>query len=194
MLQICNDWLASTPENEASGSSTVNEPRLDQGVADLLLNTEGNLDFSRPSFVSSWAENSFVVAFNRAEKLSNHVRNMDGEPTPILNNFLSHAFCSQLTALGFEFAQLFDCIAGTAGMPDAMETIYRKALAFGTDGAVSILYNAMFIKFSCLVCRWISLCLCFRWTSLRTKVLQQRIIPRHCSCFPLLQEKQQHCL
>lgn len=80
MLQICSDWLASTQENEASGSSSANEPKLDRGGADLPPNTEGNLDFSRPLCVSSWAEKSFLVALNRAEKISNHIRAMDGVP------------------------------------------------------------------------------------------------------------------
>lgn len=29
-------------------------------------------------------------------------------------------------------------------MPDAMEIIFQKAIAFGTNGAVSILYNGIF--------------------------------------------------
>ncbi|PON78931.1 Serine/threonine protein kinase [Parasponia andersonii] len=107
VLQTCNVWLASTSENEASGSSTANDHKLDQEGADLPPNTEGNPDFSRPSCVSLWAEKSFVVAVYRAEKLSDHIRNMDG----------------------------------TAEMPDAMEIIFRKALAFGTDGAVDEFVN-----------------------------------------------------
>ncbi|XP_062091271.1 serine/threonine-protein kinase ATG1a [Humulus lupulus] len=107
VLQICSSWLASS-ENEASGSSIANEPKLDQEDAALPSNTEGNLDFSQPSCVSMWAEKSFLVAFNRAEKLSNHVRSN---------------------------------IDGTADMPDAMEIIFRKALAFGTNGAVDEFEN-----------------------------------------------------
>ncbi|XP_030488353.2 serine/threonine-protein kinase ATG1a isoform X1 [Cannabis sativa] len=106
VLQISSNWLASS-ENEATGSSVANEPKLDQKGATLASNTEGNLDFSQPSCVSLWAEKSFLVAFNRAEKLSNHLRNIDG----------------------------------TVDMPDAMEIIFRKALAFGTNGAVDEFEN-----------------------------------------------------
>lgn len=101
-LEICGSWLASITENEEPGSSSENDPKHTQTVAGSSQDTEGNIDFNRPSCVSSWTEKSFLVAFNRAEKLSHHIRNMDG----------------------------------TAEMPDAMEIIFQKALAYGTSGAV----------------------------------------------------------
>lgn len=101
-LQICSTWLGSTTENDEPGSSSANDPRLAQGGVVLSPSTEENIDFSRPSCVSMWAEKSFLDAFNRAEKLSQHIHNMDG----------------------------------TAEMPDAMEIIFQKALAYGKSGAV----------------------------------------------------------
>lgn len=77
-LEICGSWLASITENEEPGSSSENDPKHTQTVAGSSQDTEGNIDFNRPSCVSSWTEKSFLVAFNRAEKLSHHIRNMDG--------------------------------------------------------------------------------------------------------------------
>ncbi|PON75522.1 LOW QUALITY PROTEIN: hypothetical protein PanWU01x14_041470, partial [Parasponia andersonii] len=94
-------WLAFTPENEASGSSTANKPKLDQGGTDLAPNTEGNLDLSRPSCVSMWALRS---------------------------------------------CQIISVMDRIAEMPDATEIIFRKALAFGTDGAVEEFENKKYFS------------------------------------------------
>ncbi|OMO82370.1 hypothetical protein COLO4_23061 [Corchorus olitorius] len=76
-LQICNSWMTSAAENECSGSSSGNEPTILQGSAHLSPNSDYNVDFSRPSSVSIWAEQGFIVAYDRAEKLSCHLQNMD---------------------------------------------------------------------------------------------------------------------
>ncbi|OMP06301.1 hypothetical protein CCACVL1_01634, partial [Corchorus capsularis] len=76
-LQICNSWMTSAAEKECSGSSSGNEPTIFQGSAYLSPNSDYNVDFSRPSSVSIWAEQGFIVAYDRAEKLSCHLLNMD---------------------------------------------------------------------------------------------------------------------
>lgn len=75
-LQICNSWLASIEKDEIPESSSANESSVVQGG--LSPNNSENVDFTRPSSVSVWAEQGFIVAVDRAEKLSYHVRDMDG--------------------------------------------------------------------------------------------------------------------
>lgn len=70
--------MASTAEGELPASSSTNESIPSWEAAGLSPNTENHIDFSRPSFVSLWAEQGFIVAFDRAEKSSHHVRHMDG--------------------------------------------------------------------------------------------------------------------
>ena len=62
-LQICSSCLASAAEGELPESSSTNE-----------VQGRSHINFSRSS---SWAEQGFIVAFNRADKLSNHIKNMD---------------------------------------------------------------------------------------------------------------------
>ncbi|XP_022770658.1 serine/threonine-protein kinase ATG1a-like isoform X2 [Durio zibethinus] len=76
-LQICGSWMTSAAENELPGSSSVNEPSNVPGSANLSLNSEYNVDLTRPSSVCIWAEQGFVVACDRAEKLSCHLQDMD---------------------------------------------------------------------------------------------------------------------
>ncbi|XP_015888950.3 serine/threonine-protein kinase ATG1a [Ziziphus jujuba] len=77
-FEICSAWLNSGSESEPPGSISANESKLVEGGAGLSPNTEEHVDFSRPSSVSTWAEQAFIVAFNRAEKLSYHIQVMDG--------------------------------------------------------------------------------------------------------------------
>ncbi|KAF3439775.1 hypothetical protein FNV43_RR18053 [Rhamnella rubrinervis] len=77
-LEICTKWLASNAESELPGCSSANESKLVEGGEGLLPKTEEHVDFSRPSSVSTWAEQAFIVAFNRAEKLSHHIQALDG--------------------------------------------------------------------------------------------------------------------
>ncbi|KAH7519417.1 hypothetical protein FEM48_Zijuj08G0033900 [Ziziphus jujuba var. spinosa] len=76
-FEICSAWLNSGAESEPPGSISANESKLVEGGAGLSPNTEEHVDFSRPSSVSTWAEQAFIVAFNRAEKLSYHIQAMD---------------------------------------------------------------------------------------------------------------------
>ena len=75
-FQICSNWQASVDKDEIPESSSANALSVVQGG--LSLNNSENLDFTIPSSVSVWAEQGFLVAFDRAEKLSYHVRDMDG--------------------------------------------------------------------------------------------------------------------
>lgn len=71
-IQICSSWLASASEGELPESSSTNESITSR------IGAEKHIDFSRPSSVSMWAEQGFIVACDRAEKLSYHIRDMDG--------------------------------------------------------------------------------------------------------------------
>ncbi|XP_048421594.1 serine/threonine-protein kinase ATG1a isoform X2 [Pyrus x bretschneideri] len=76
-LQICSTWLASSKEDKSPEGSSANESSLVQGRAASSTNASENVDFSRPSSVSVWAEQRFIVAFDRAEKLSYRIQDMD---------------------------------------------------------------------------------------------------------------------
>ncbi|TXG63130.1 hypothetical protein EZV62_010124 [Acer yangbiense] len=70
-FQICDSWMTS--ESELPSTSSGNKSTI---VQDGTCSAS-NSDFSNPSSVAMWAEKGFIVAFDRAEKLSNYVRDMD---------------------------------------------------------------------------------------------------------------------
>ncbi|XP_021822668.1 serine/threonine-protein kinase ATG1a isoform X1 [Prunus avium] len=74
-LQICSTWSEA---KELPEGSSANESSCVQGGAGLSPNASGSVDFSRPSSVSMWAEQGFIGAFDRAEKLSYRIQDMDG--------------------------------------------------------------------------------------------------------------------
>ncbi|XWS31960.1 hypothetical protein CRYUN_Cryun23aG0120200 [Craigia yunnanensis] len=75
-LQICSSWVTSSAENELPGSSSANEPSNVQGSAHLSPSSEYNVDLTRPSSVCILAEQGFIDAYDRAEKLSCHLQDM----------------------------------------------------------------------------------------------------------------------
>nr|KJB41652.1 hypothetical protein B456_007G114000 [Gossypium raimondii] len=78
-LQICSSWKTSAPDNESPGSNSGNQPTTTiQSSADLAPNSGDNVDLNKPSSACIWAEQGFIVAYDRAEKLSCHLRDMDG--------------------------------------------------------------------------------------------------------------------
>ncbi|XP_068315942.1 serine/threonine-protein kinase ATG1a-like isoform X1 [Pyrus communis] len=74
-IQICSTWLASSKEDKSPEGSSANESL--QGGAALSTKASENVDFSRPSSVLMWAEQGFIVAVDRAERLSYHIQEMD---------------------------------------------------------------------------------------------------------------------
>ncbi|XP_050147030.1 serine/threonine-protein kinase ATG1a-like isoform X1 [Malus sylvestris] len=74
-IQICSTWLASSKEDKSPKGSSANESL--QGGAASSTNASENVDFSQPSSVLMWAEQGFIVAVDRAEKLSYHIQEMD---------------------------------------------------------------------------------------------------------------------
>ncbi|XP_022757643.1 serine/threonine-protein kinase ATG1a-like [Durio zibethinus] len=76
-LQICISWMKSAAENELPGSSSAKEPTNVQGSADLSPDSEYNVDLRKPSSACIWAKQGFIVAYDRAEKLSCHLQDMD---------------------------------------------------------------------------------------------------------------------
>ncbi|KAJ4850251.1 hypothetical protein Tsubulata_018316 [Turnera subulata] len=76
-LQICTSWLRSAAGTEVPESSSANEFALALCGTDMPPNVMDDVEFSRPSSVSKWAEQGFITAFDRAEKLSSHLQLMD---------------------------------------------------------------------------------------------------------------------
>ncbi|XP_020216599.1 serine/threonine-protein kinase ATG1a [Cajanus cajan] len=76
-LEICSSWLASIAKSEFPGSSSANES-ISASEVDLPQTTEQKINFSDPASISLWAKHEFIVAVDRAEKLSCHIQNMDG--------------------------------------------------------------------------------------------------------------------
>lgn len=74
-LRICNLWISSTAVADTGNSftSSQKDERLPQ-------NLSAGLDFSRPLSVCAWVERGFILACDRAEKISNSFRDIDGLP------------------------------------------------------------------------------------------------------------------
>ncbi|XP_039005621.1 serine/threonine-protein kinase ATG1a-like isoform X2 [Hibiscus syriacus] len=77
-LQICGSWITSAPDNESHGSSSANQPTTNVwGNADLGPNSEYTVGLNTPSSACIWAEQGFIVACDRTEKLQCHLQDMD---------------------------------------------------------------------------------------------------------------------
>ncbi|KAK3012230.1 hypothetical protein RJ639_012239 [Escallonia herrerae] len=76
-IQVCSSWLASINDDSCSSDSANVCVPVEEG-AYLSSNLE-DVDFGSHQSVSSWAEEGFVTAFDRAEKLSKHVQRIDGQ-------------------------------------------------------------------------------------------------------------------
>ncbi|KAH8517067.1 hypothetical protein H0E87_005136 [Populus deltoides] len=77
VLEICNHWVASNEGSELPESSSANESTFVHGGIDLIPPASGKMDFIEPSSAYKWAEKSFILAFDRTEKLSHNLRYMD---------------------------------------------------------------------------------------------------------------------
>ncbi|KAJ1390617.1 Protein kinase domain [Sesbania bispinosa] len=77
-LEICSSWIASMAEGELPGSSSANEFIFACGDGSISQTMEQKINFSDPPSVSLWAKHGFIVAVDRAEKLTRHIQNMDG--------------------------------------------------------------------------------------------------------------------
>lgn len=77
-LDICSTWSVPVSEAELNGSSSINESIIAGGDVSLSQTMEQKINFSDHSSVSLWAKHGFVLAVDRAEKLSCHIQNMDG--------------------------------------------------------------------------------------------------------------------
>ncbi|XP_050237692.1 serine/threonine-protein kinase ATG1a isoform X2 [Mercurialis annua] len=70
-LQISSSWLASTAECELPESSLADESNH------VRSDISDEMNLGRPSSACKWAEQEFVAACDRAEKLSYHIAQMD---------------------------------------------------------------------------------------------------------------------
>lgn len=77
-LDICSTWLAPISKNALHGSSSVNESVIACGDATLSHIFNHKINFNDHHSVSLWAKHGFIIAVDRAEKLSCHIQNMDG--------------------------------------------------------------------------------------------------------------------
>ncbi|XP_008783542.2 serine/threonine-protein kinase ATG1a-like isoform X1 [Phoenix dactylifera] len=73
-LRICNLWVASKTETDTLNTSANEYPSHQKGH--MSLNIAEGVDFMKPSSVCSWAEEGFVVAYDRAEEISNSLRDI----------------------------------------------------------------------------------------------------------------------
>ncbi|PNX96424.1 serine/threonine-protein kinase ATG1-like protein, partial [Trifolium pratense] len=76
-LDICSTWLDPISEGELPRSSSVNESIIACGDTSLSQTME-RINFSDRLSASLWAKRGFIIAVDRAEKLSSHIQNMDG--------------------------------------------------------------------------------------------------------------------
>ncbi|XP_042498515.1 serine/threonine-protein kinase ATG1a [Macadamia integrifolia] len=76
-LGLCGYWVASTAEGDSPGSSA--KCMLDDTTPSQSLFSNDNIDYSSPAAVSEWAERGFIVALDRADNLSNQLRDIDGD-------------------------------------------------------------------------------------------------------------------
>ncbi|CAK8560562.1 unnamed protein product [Lathyrus sativus] len=77
-LDICSTWLAPISKNELHGSSSVNESVIACGDTSLSHTIDHKINFSDRPSVSLSVKQGFIIAVDRAEKLSCHIQNMDG--------------------------------------------------------------------------------------------------------------------
>ncbi|KAE8721512.1 Kinase superfamily protein isoform 2 [Hibiscus syriacus] len=77
-LLICGSWITSAPDNESHGSSSANQPTINVwGNADSGPNPDYTVGLNTPSSACIWAEQGFIVACDRTEKLQCHLQDMD---------------------------------------------------------------------------------------------------------------------
>ncbi|KAG6480752.1 hypothetical protein ZIOFF_057337 [Zingiber officinale] len=72
IIQLCDTMMASTTEADLLNQQHHQRDGISQNILE-------ELGFTNPVQVFSWAENGFLIAYDRAEKLSNIVQHSDGE-------------------------------------------------------------------------------------------------------------------
>lgn len=79
--------MASTTEADFLNQQRHQRDGLSQNILE-------ELDFTNPLQVFSWAERGFLLAYDRAEKLSNIVQHSDGLFLPYIEaDFMFHNLC-----------------------------------------------------------------------------------------------------
>ncbi|XP_074273351.1 serine/threonine-protein kinase ATG1a [Silene latifolia] len=74
-FQICSSWLSSGKENDAS---SLGNESCDKAGASSSSNAQNTADFRDPASMSGWAEQGFILACDRTEKLSKYLQDGDG--------------------------------------------------------------------------------------------------------------------
>ncbi|KAL2893457.1 Serine/threonine-protein kinase ATG1a [Bienertia sinuspersici] len=72
-LRICNSWLSQRGQPESSSGNGSFEK-----AASSSSKAEGIPDFTNPLSVSIWVEQGFIDAYDRTEKLSKYIQDVDG--------------------------------------------------------------------------------------------------------------------
>ncbi|KAG6484650.1 hypothetical protein ZIOFF_053171 [Zingiber officinale] len=72
IIQLCDTMMASTTEADLLNQQHHQRDGISQNILE-------ELGFTNPLQVFSWAENGFLIAYDRAEKLSNIIQHSDGE-------------------------------------------------------------------------------------------------------------------
>ncbi|KAH1081101.1 hypothetical protein J1N35_020862 [Gossypium stocksii] len=140
-LQICSSWKTSAPDNESPGSNSGNQPTTTiQSSADLASNSGDNVDLNKPSSACIWAEQGFIVAYDRAEKLSCHLQDMDA--TAQMPDAMEIIY---QTALTIGTSGAVDEYMGNKGSAAALYSKATVLLSFIVGEAASLPLNQPFL-------------------------------------------------
>ncbi|KAL9252915.1 Serine/threonine-protein kinase ATG1a-like protein, partial [Drosera capensis] len=138
-IQACNSWLASSGLSDISATSTSNVTTNLEGV-ESSSGVLGIPDLTKPSSAAAWAEQGFVAACDRAERLSAFLQNMDG--TSELPNAIEIIFQAALdSGKGGAVEELM-------GRRDTAEISFTKAMSlfsFIVNEASSLPLNPPFL-------------------------------------------------
>lgn len=76
-LSVCNSWLGLSRKGSDVPESSSGNETAGKG-ASSSSETDATTDISNPSSASIWAEQGFVLAYDRTEKLSKYLQDLDG--------------------------------------------------------------------------------------------------------------------
>ncbi|WOK98950.1 serine/threonine-protein kinase ATG1a isoform X1 [Canna indica] len=78
-MQLCKIWMASSNDQDYLPRLSTNYHQSHE-TDHFSQNITVEMNFTNPLLVCSWAERGFLVAYDRAEKLSNGFQDTDGDP------------------------------------------------------------------------------------------------------------------
>ncbi|XP_058085142.1 serine/threonine-protein kinase ATG1a isoform X2 [Magnolia sinica] len=76
--RVCSSWVASSIEGGSLESSSAKECPPDHEGSCSSLNLAEDVDFRSPASICSWVKKGFIDTYNRADKISSFIQNMNG--------------------------------------------------------------------------------------------------------------------